>query len=238
MGVGVFTNVFLLNMSYDIPVKIFSFQLLFACLFLSLGNIRRITSFFLLNQSTTSDTSWEIPQIKPWFKPARILLKLLFAGCFVLYPFYRYYDIYASRDNRSAPPPFESGYYSVETFILNGDTISSEIGSKEHWQDFVIDNGPRGSIGLIDSASFRPRYGRSYFFNYSLDSLQQILTIKRFRGDSIPIFEGLYNKLEGNNMMLSGIYRGIDSLHVDLIWKPRNYQLARKEFNWMLESVP
>ncbi len=237
LGIGVFANVFLLNISYDIPVKIFSFQLLFACLFISLSNLQRIFNFLLLNKTVSPDTSWNIPYTKPWFKPARLILKSLFIAIFVIYPFYNYYEAYESRKNNTAPPPFESGFYSVENFILNGDTVPPEINSEIHWKDLAIDNGNRGSIGLIDSA-FRVRYGRSYFFDYSLDSASNMLTIKRFRNDETTLFKGIYVDLNDKDLRLDGIYKGQDTLQVDLIWDDRNYQLARKEFNWMLESVP
>lgn len=236
LGIGVFANVFLLNLSYDIPVKIFSFQLLFACIFISLNNLQRIFNFLLLNKPVSPDTSWDIPSLKRWFKPTRIALKSLFIIVFVLYPFYNYYDISKTRGNTSAPPPFESGFYSVQNFILNGDTIAPELNSSIHWKDMAIDNGNRGSIGLVDS-TFRVRYGRSYFFNYELDSTE-LLTIKRFRNDTLELFKGTYISLDNKGLRLNGIYKAVDTLQVDLIWDNRDYKLAKKEFNWLLESVP
>ncbi|NQZ76272.1 MAG: hypothetical protein HRT61_09190, partial [Ekhidna sp.] len=55
LGIGVFANVFLLNVSYDIPVKIFSFQLLFACIYLSYPSLKRILNFFVLNKPVEVD---------------------------------------------------------------------------------------------------------------------------------------------------------------------------------------
>ncbi len=237
LGIGVFSYVFLLNMTFDIPVKIFSFQLLVACVYISLNNLKRIAHFFMLNKPVDADTSWDIPMIKPWLKYARLGLKAIFIGCFALYPLYNYYNAFQSRSNISTPPPFESGYYSVSNFVLNGDTIPANINSNVHWQDLAIDNGSRGSIGLVDS-TFRVRYGRSYFFNYSVDSASNQLTIKRFRNDTLAIFQGSYMLLSDQGLRLYGIYKGQDSLQVDLLWDDRDYQLARKEFNWLLESVP
>ena len=237
LGIGVFTNVFLLNMSYDIPVKIFSFQLLFACLFISLSNLRRIMGFLLLNRTVAPDTSWDLLSDNLWFKRTRLTLKSIFILCFVLYPFYDYYNAYASRNGNTAPLPFESGFYIVKNFVLNGDTIPAEVDSKIHWKELAIDNGSRGSIGLVDS-TFSVRYGRSYFYHYGLDSTKTVLTIKRFRSDTTPLFQGTYKELANKGLRLSGMYKSQDSLQLDLIWDDRDYQLARKEFNWMLESVP
>ncbi len=236
LGIGVFANVFLLNMSYDIPVKIFSFQLLFACAFISFNNLGRLVRFFALNRSVEPDTSWDIPNFRPWVRPTRIALKSLFVIVFVLSPFYTYYNAYASRASGQAAPPFESGFYAVGDFIVNGDTIVPEIGSSLHWQDLAIDPRARGSIGLRDEA-FRVRYGRSYF-SYDLDTISNILSIKKSGGDQSALFRGTYETLGDRSLRLRGLYKSVDTLQVDLIWDPRDYQLARKEFNWLLESVP
>ncbi|MEL7001163.1 MAG: hypothetical protein AAFN93_00355 [Bacteroidota bacterium] len=82
------------------------------------------------------------------------------------------------------------------------------------------------------------RYGRSYFFDYSLDSTESILTIKRFRNDTVSLFQGTFMDLNDKGLRLSGLYKDQDSLQLDLIWDNRDYPLARKEFHWMLESVP
>lgn len=235
LGIGVFTNVFLMNISYDIPVKIFSFQLLFACFFICLTNLQRIAQFLFLNKTVAPDKTWNIPYFKPWVKPVHIVLKSLFIITFVLYPFYNYYGSYTSRSNVAVAAPFESGFYSPQNFILNGDTIAAEIGGTRHWMDLAIDPGGRGSIGLTDT-SFRVRYGRGYF-SYELDSADNTLLFKK--NSSAPlIFKGQFVKLNERDLQITGLYQNRDSLQVDLIWDERDYPLARKEFNWMLESVP
>lgn len=237
LGVGVFANVFLLNISYDIPVKIFSFQLLFASIFLCLNDLKRISQFLLLNKPVAPDTSWDIPYFKPWVKvkPTRIILKSIFVLIFALYPFYNYYTFYTSVNSRETTPPFQSGFYEPQNFIMEGDTIPPALDSEWHWQDMAIDQSGRGSIGLVDSA-FRVSYGRSYF-SYELDSMEATLFIKKSSRDSTYLFSGSYESLNNQDLQLTGIYKG-KPLQVDLIWIEKDYALARKEFNWMLESVP
>src|SRR5262249_42923784 len=50
MACAVFTNVMVLNLSYDIPVKIYSAEIVFFCLFLLANEIKRIVNFFILNK--------------------------------------------------------------------------------------------------------------------------------------------------------------------------------------------
>jgi hypothetical protein len=50
LSVGVLTNIFFLNICYDVPVKLFSFHLLLAALFLLLPELKRLINFFILNR--------------------------------------------------------------------------------------------------------------------------------------------------------------------------------------------
>lgn len=237
LGMGVFANVFLLNISYDIPVKIFSFQLVIACLFIAANNLHRISNFLLFNKQVLPDQSWNIPLKQKGFKVARIVSKVGFIILFFIIPFYDYGTYDTSGGSSNIQPPLEKGFYSIGHFILNGDTIPADTRPDLHWKDFVLDGASRGSIGLVDS-SFRVRYGRSYFSMSNPDSINNRLTIKRYSRDTVNIFKGDFTKFDERNFRLSGLYKGRDTIKVELLWDNRDYQLAKKEFNWLLESVP
>lgn len=49
-------QVFMLNMAYDVPVKLFSFHLLLMALFLLAPDLRRLCRFFFLNHATETST--------------------------------------------------------------------------------------------------------------------------------------------------------------------------------------
>ena len=66
MCTAVMSNVWLLNVAYDVPVKVLSFHLLLMSIFLVLSDIRRLTGFFLLNQPQPA------VDIKPLFKDPRL----------------------------------------------------------------------------------------------------------------------------------------------------------------------
>src|SRR5207248_10061575 len=52
IGIAAMTNVFILNMSYDVPVKLYSFHLLAMGAFLILPEMKRLARFFVLNRPT------------------------------------------------------------------------------------------------------------------------------------------------------------------------------------------
>src|SRR2546430_5445346 len=54
VGIAVFSNIFALNLGYDLPIKIYSLHILLVCLFLVLPDAPRLVRFFLLNQEVAS----------------------------------------------------------------------------------------------------------------------------------------------------------------------------------------
>ena len=49
---GAFLNVVMINMSYDVPVKLYASHLLLACLFLLAWDAKRLFRFLVLNRAT------------------------------------------------------------------------------------------------------------------------------------------------------------------------------------------
>ena len=64
-------QVFMLNMTYDVPVKLFSFQLILMALFLLVPDLRRIANFFFLNRAARPSTE---PQLFGTCRANRIAL--------------------------------------------------------------------------------------------------------------------------------------------------------------------
>src|SRR5690606_16238880 len=59
LAVGVFANVVMLNLSFDIPVKIYSINLLIASIFLVWQERERLFAFFILNRHVAPATLYE-----------------------------------------------------------------------------------------------------------------------------------------------------------------------------------
>jgi hypothetical protein len=78
LSVGVFANVFMLNMSYDIPVKIYSFHLLLASTYLVWQERERLIGFFLRNSPTLPSAVYTPISRSKWFNISRWVLKIFF----------------------------------------------------------------------------------------------------------------------------------------------------------------
>src|SRR6201999_602261 len=67
-ALAVFTNIMVLNLTYDIPVKIFSMQIVVCCLFLVANSSDRFICFFILNKPAPTCNLYRFPYTKKWHR--------------------------------------------------------------------------------------------------------------------------------------------------------------------------
>jgi hypothetical protein len=224
VAAGVFLNVMVLNLCYDIPVKLFSIHMFLFSNFLLLGDAKRLLDFFLFNKVTKPATRLTLP--KQWMRTGQLVLKIAFAILFLLLPLYRSFDGARAATNPSTSPKLTTGFFKVDQF-------QSNVADSLRWKDVVFEQNNSGSI-QTDDTLFRQRYRRGYF-SYSIDSLKQTLDFKRFANDSLPLFTMHYVMPDTNNIVLRGKIRN-DSVVVSLKRQKRHFQLAERQFHWLSES--
>lgn len=234
MSVGVFANVVMLNLSYDIPVKIFSMHLLFYSVYLLAYDWKRLASFFLGNQPVTGTALYDLVLPEKWMRITRVIAKIVFVALFVVYQFYNYWNYYQSSVNVAELKPIRPGLYDVKTFVLNGDTIPALVTDTLRWKDVVFEKGGQGSVNTTDTL-FRQRYRRGYF-NYKPDTATNTMSIVRRSviNAETPLFTVKYELPDVNTMKLWAKIRN-DSLYVELVKSKRHFQLTERQFHWLSE---
>src|SRR6185369_5465284 len=138
ISLAAMTQVFILNMCYDVPVKLFSFHLLLAALFLLVPHMTRLVDFFVLNR--------KIEPIKavPLFNRERLnrgvviiqyLVGLYLLGVSLLsgYESHRTYNL--------APKPPLYGIYSVEDFSM--DDAQAQLVNSNQWKRIIFETQDR-----------------------------------------------------------------------------------------------
>ncbi len=234
LGVGVFANVVMLNLSYDIPVKIFSIHLLFYSLFLLAYDAKRLVQFFVLNQPVSPSYSYQITFSSKKTRYGRIVLKSVLIMFIAIMPLYNYYEYYLSGSALKELRPIAAGIYDVKTFAINRDTLPVLTSDTLVWKDVIFEKGGLGSVNSTDTL-FRQRYRRGYF-NYKPDSVTSTMSfIKRsVTGDSTFLFNSRYELPDKNTIRLWAKIRN-DSIYVELTKSKRHFQLAEKQFHWLSE---
>ncbi|PZR40652.1 MAG: hypothetical protein DI538_03620 [Azospira oryzae] len=234
VAAGVFINIMLLNLSYDIPVKIFSMHMVLYCFFLLAHDARRLFQFFVLNKTAPPNTSYEITFSKTGMRVARIVSKVAFIILAVGLTFYNSYMSYSANAQVSDVGPIQSGIYDVKLFVLNKkDTIAPLASDTIHWKDVVFDKGGQGSVNSTDTL-FRQRYRRGYF-SYQPDTVNHTIGLKKFNSDSTYLLTMKYELPDEKTIRLWTKLRH-DSVYVELVRSKRRFQLAERQFHWLSES--
>lgn len=232
LGVAVFMHVFLLNVSYDIPVKLYSLQLTIECLFLVHYDWQRIVDFFFLNKSASATHSFDYPLPKKWQRLGRVVFKIAFIIVIVILPFRENWNRYKEVAATSDVKPITAGVYAVKTFIKNNDTIPNLANNDFAWKEFIFEKGGLGSIATIDTL-FTQRYHRGYF-SYKPDTTNQTLYFLKYR-NADTLFSMAYNLPDDRSINLWGKIRE-DTLRFELVRTDRHFQLMEKQFHWISES--
>ncbi len=233
LAAGVFANVMLMNLSYDIPVKIFSMHLFIMCLLLLVFEYKRIFHFFL-NQPAAAGTLYHVRFLKKWMRVSRIVLKCLFIVAVFIMPFVNIRDRYESVYHPKEIKPIRPGMYDVQLFVLNGDTIPLQVGDTLRWKDVIFEKGGAGSVNATDTM-FRQRYRRGYF-NYSADTVKHEIIFKKSNvlGETFYLFRLSYEIPDSATIRLHGMMRK-DSIFAELKRSKRHFQLAERQFHWLSE---
>ncbi len=232
VGLAVFTNVMAMNLSYDIPVKLFSTHLVIMSLFLVMQEYKRIGAFFVLNQQAAPSTIYDLTITKKWQRITRYVLKGLFVVLIIIMPFYYSYDNYKNSQVIKEQKPIRSGIYDVADFVLNTDTIPALVGDSTRWTNMIFHAGTTGSL-LSSDTLFRKAYGRSYF-GYFVDTLKQQMTFRWGGPKSDSLFTLKYSIPDSTTITLRGAVKG-DTLFIRLKRTNKQYRLAEKQFHWLSE---
>ncbi len=230
---GVFVNVMMLNLCYDVPVKIFSTQMTFCCFYLLVNNVIHFFNFFVLNKPTVLDTSYHYKYTSQPMRWGRIVFKTLFIILALIVPFYETWSGYSA--SQKEQKPIKSGVYEVKTFVVNQDITAKSIPDSLKWKDMIFEKGnPKmGSINTMDTL-FRKRYNRAYFV-YEVDTVNNLMNVKKRQSDSTFLFSMRYKIPDNNTVKLWTKIRK-DSIYVVLKKSKRHFQLAERQFHWLSED--
>ncbi len=219
---GIMLNVFLLNMSFDVPAKLFSFHLLVFALLISLTDAKNIVNFFFRNKPT------EPVSIKPYFintkkkwlghllKGALIFL-ILFANLSRKLKNQKKYGKYV-------PKHVLYGIYDVQHYIINGDTLPPLTTDTDQWKQLIVDK--RSSLLLKMN-------GKRVGMQHQIDSLNNTITLTPFVDEER---EYTFNYTIRNSLLFLTENKGKDVLLISATKREReDFFLINRGFHWINE---
>jgi len=236
IGLGVYVNVMMINLAYDVPVKIFSTHMVIMCLYLLITDARRLLNFFILNRPAMQNVQYHFVPSKKSRKIFRWVSKgaFLAQSAFVFISVYGYYkEDLANAQKEVKPIPY--GLYEVSTFVKNGDTLPVLANDSLAWKDFIFERGG-WNYATVNSRDtlFKRQYGRGSFY-YSADTLKNSLVCYKFnKGDSVYMFTLNYRLHNKDNVELWTKIKS-DSIYINLTRSKRKFIMSQKQFHWLSE---
>lgn len=220
LTIGVMSNVFMMNMCFDVPVKIFSFHLLLLAAVLVIPDARRAVQFFILNKPVEAAADQPFLQ-KKWMVIVKDTIKgLILAGFLVAYIFFGWIE----RPNDDNKKSAVDGIYHVEKFAQNQRDLPLLSTDTLRWSKAII-TGDR--MELITG------YNASKTYKCALDSSQSMLTITSYRDSSFRF--PLAMRRDSNVLIMHGLWKK-DTIEATLRRIDDNkLTLPSRGFHWVNE---
>jgi hypothetical protein len=225
ISIGAMTNVFMLNMSYDVPVKLYSFHLLLLSIFLILPELDRITRFFILNRAT-GPAAAELRFSRPWlnrsFLFGQFALGLLFAGS-ALYASHRQLKSFVGEEFAVKPPLH--GAWAVDEFEVDGQARPPLLTDNVRWQRVIF--------GMTSGIMVQAMDGKLLRYGAKIDFDKKTLDLSK-RDDKQ--WEGnLAYAFPANDVMSMDGQLGGQKVHLKLHHLDGKYLLNTRGFHWINE---
>ena len=222
---GVMLNVFMMNMSYDVPVKLGSLNYMIAGLIIAAPDFGKILNALVLNRSV-------IPTVRPSLVEGRWKVVTLYIVSLVLLAYVSYATIESSLSraetsthNLEEPPLY--GVYEVENYVENGDTIPPLVTDTLRWRYLIMDKGERYN-GAVKTLS-----GHFQRFTVATDTVAKALDFKTLRDSAL--FSLQYDILSEKSLVVKGVMEQ-DTVQILMTRYGREeFMLANRGFHWINE---
>ncbi|MGB7190823.1 MAG: hypothetical protein WBD10_11845 [Acidobacteriaceae bacterium] len=221
VAAGVLLNIVMLNFCYDVPVKLYSANLLLMALFLLLPDISRLANVLILNR-TVSPADLTKPHFsKRWMRVSAKAVTLALFAYFVASTTWGGWQYFQRLKADGTPPIY--GNYDVDALSLNGKPASLTDAAKPAWKQVIADYGS-WVIQSTDGAQpiFAPHFEKGntvYLYSWKTRSYIKLN----------------YAQSDAQHLVLTG-HLGDDSLEVRLHRTTKGkFLLTRRGFHWISE---
>jgi hypothetical protein len=224
VSMGAMTQVFILNMSYDVPVKLYSFNLLLMGVFLMSREWRRMLDVFLFNRPAA-------PVIHPPLFQRRWLNVGLLALQILLLCYFGGTNLYSNQQRfkesgDGSPKPALYGVYSVDEMSVDGQARPPLFTDATRWRRMIFDRYT--SIGLF------PAEGPVQRYSGKLDEAKKTLELTR-RGDKTWKASFTLDRPSPTIITLNGEMDGKKIQAKLRLLDVKTFPLNKRGFHWINE---
>jgi hypothetical protein len=149
ISIAVTANIFVLNLTYDVPVKLFSFHLMVMATFVVLPDAGRLANLFLMNRRV------EPAAVISLFR-RRILARGILGLQLVLMVLMSGLSLFQASQTADYYQPLAidaslRGIWSVEEFTVNGQPHPPLMSDANRWQRVILEYNHRLGVQFMDA---------------------------------------------------------------------------------------
>jgi hypothetical protein len=215
-------QVFMLNVSYDVGVKLLSFHLLLLTILLLAPEFERLANVFVLNRTAGPSTH---PQLFHTRRANQIALavQILFGAWLLGMHTYKDWQRWHVEGGAAPKPPLY-GIWNVEEFSIDGQVRAPLLTDNERWRRAIFEYGA---------------YADTMFFQRMNDSIGRYAaaiegnTILLTKNDDKKWRATLgFQRESQDHLTLDGVMDG-HTVHIQLVlFDSRKFQLVNHRFTW------
>lgn len=217
-------NVVLIDIAYDVTVKMFAIHLMLMVMVLLLDDAKRLINVLILNKATKATR--ESPLIAARYRVPGYVVKILLIGYILIATLQFSGEI---RSNRIAnlEQAILHSMYVVDQFIINSDTLPPLRGDQTRWDEMMV-----GSSFSPTRMTIKNMAGTSKAYVYEADTVKKSFVFYS-RRDSTDRYEMQYTQPSEKRFVMDGLHKG-DTLHIEMsIFGREDYQLGSGKINWI-----
>lgn len=223
------TEVFVLNMTYDVPVKLFSFHMLLMSIVLIAPDGKRLMDVLILNRSVDASRERPIARRRAWRlagNAAQLAVGVLLVWSNVSGV------LRQSRFGPNAPNPPLYGIWNVERMTIDGTERAPLVTDYDRWRRVVVQRANAVSFQRMDST----------FVNMgaTVNTTTKTIALTRaapsttnLAGDRTPSGSLTYEQPSTEQMIFDGEVDG-KRVRLELKYQDhRQFRLVQNEFHWI-----
>ncbi|PHS63440.1 MAG: hypothetical protein COB12_09075 [Flavobacterium sp.] len=222
---GVMSNVLMMNLTYDIPVKLVSAHIILMALVLLSVNGKRVFDFFFENK-TIEKVKYYTPLKNKTLRKIILIGKQFIAFIVIFIIVLQIFIRFGIKEQLREKSEFY-GIWETQLFIKNNDTLPPLLTNKYRWRYLIVDQKKKATIKKMTDSLDR--------YQFEINSDLNEVIFSRVNDSILHRFS--YTFTNPQHLELFGSIDG-DSLFILFNRKPKSdFRLINRKFHWVNETT-
>jgi hypothetical protein len=220
-------QIFLLNMTYDVPVKLFAFHLILLSLVILAPDIRRLLNVLVLNRTAGPST------IPPLGRRRRVVQFAIAAQ--ILLGGYFFYQSYTTNNlayytrGFGAPRPPLYGIWVIDKMTIDGVERAPLVTDYDRWRRVVIQSATTMNFWRMDDTTF------AHQAQYNIE--KRVITLTQGLGEqqkTLGTFS--FEQPAADRLIFNGDLNGLKIRMETHLFRREDFPLVKRGFNLIQEA--